>query len=152
MLPQFAGDNCSARSRRHRHALATTPPRYRQWLGHHAGIGEDLPVGVIPGALFPNADRVRAVRDAIIAMAPPLGTPLTDDEAIVIADLFEGDVGLLLFMREHPGHWICLSGNEMGDGPVSVDKDVWHSRLVEAAEEHHAFWTRLSETTPPTNW
>ena len=95
-------------------------------------------MGVIPGALFPNADRVRAVRDAIIAMAPPLGTPLSDDEAITIADLFEGDVGLLLFMREHPGHWICLSGND--------------SRLVEAAEEHHAFWTRLSETTPPTNW
>jgi|688.fasta_scaffold665119_1 hypothetical protein len=127
-------------------------PLRRLWLGHHAGIGEDLPVGVIPGALFPNADRVRAVRDAIIAMAPPLGTPLTDDEAIVIADLFEGDVGLLLFMREHPGHWICLSGNEMGDGPVSVDKDVWHSRLVEAADQHHAFWARLAETTPPTNW
>lgn len=109
-------------------------------------------MGVIPGALFPNADRVRAVRDAIVALAPPAGTALTDAQAVAIADLFEGDVGLLLFMRGHPGHWICLSGNEMGDGPVAFDKQVWHSRLVEAAEEHHAFWTRLSETTPPTNW
>jgi hypothetical protein len=55
-------------------------------------------------------------------------------------------------MKDHPGHWICLSGNEMGDGPVAVDKSVWHSRLVEATEDHHAFWSRLSETTPRSNW
>lgn len=109
-------------------------------------------MGVIPGALFPNADRVRAVRDAILELAPPVGTPLSEAQAITIADLFEGDVGLLLFMRDHPGHWICLSGSAMGAGPVAVDKDVWHSRLVEAADRHHAFWARLSETTPPTNW
>ena len=109
-------------------------------------------MGVIPGALFPNADRVRALRDAILALAPAPGTSLDDQQAVAIADLFEGDVGLLLFMRDHPGHWICLSGNEMGDGPVSVDKGVWHSRLVEAADQHHVFWARLAETTPPTNW
>ncbi len=103
-------------------------------------------MGVIPGSLFPNAERVRAVRDAIVRLAPPKGTPLTDDGAIAIANLFEGDVQLLIFMREHPGHWICLSGSEMGDGPVSVPKDVWHSRLVEAADEHHGFWATLSAT------
>ncbi len=54
-----------------------------------------------------------------------------------------------MFMRDHPGHWICLSGNAMGDGPTSVNKDVWHRRLVEAADQHHAFWTRLPETAPP---
>ena len=109
-------------------------------------------MGVIPGALFPNADRVRAVRDAILALAPAPGTSLDDGQAVAIADLFEGDVGLLIFMRDHPGHWICLSGSAMGDGPVDVDKSVWHSRLVEAADQHHAFWARLAETTPPTNW
>lgn len=109
-------------------------------------------MGVIPGGIFPNAERVRAVRDQLISLAPPIGTALTDAEAVAIADLFEGDVGLLLFMRDHPGHWICLSGNAMGDGPLEVDKDVWHARLVEAADEHHVFWARLSETTPPANW
>lgn len=109
-------------------------------------------MGVIPGSLFPNAERVRAIRDAIIALAPPPGEPLAEAQAIAIADLFEGDVGVLLFMRDHPGHWICLSGNAMGDGPVQVDKEVWHSRLVEAADDHHAFWARLSETTPPERW
>lgn len=109
-------------------------------------------MGVIPGSLFPNAERVRAVRDGIIALAPPPGTPLTDAQAVAIADLFQGDIAVLLFMRDHPGHWICLSGSEMGDGPVTVDKAVWHSRLVEAADEHHAFWARLSETTPRERW
>jgi hypothetical protein len=109
-------------------------------------------MGVIPGSLFPNAERVRAVRDGIIAIAPPAGVPLTEAQAVEIADLFEGDVAVLLFMKDHPGHWICLSGNEMGDGPVAVDKSVWHSRLVEATEDHHAFWSRLSETTPRSNW
>ncbi len=107
-------------------------------------------MGVISGELFPNADRVRAVRDGIIALAPPASTPLTDRDAVAIADLFRGDVRVLMFMRDHPGHWICLSGNAMGDGPTSVNKDVWHRRLVEAADQHHAFWTRLSETTPPS--
>lgn len=105
-------------------------------------------MGVIPGALFPNADRVRAVRDGILALAPPRGTKLVDAQAVAIADLFEGDVGLLIFMREHPGHWICLSGSSMDDGPVATHKEVWHSRLVEAADDHHAFWARLSETAP----
>lgn len=109
-------------------------------------------MGVIPGSLFPNAERVRAIRDAILALAPPPGEALTEEQAIAIADLFEGDVGVLIFMRDHPGHWICLSGSEMGDGPVEVDKDLWHSRLVEAADEHHAFWARLSETKPRERW
>ncbi|MFM7694354.1 MAG: hypothetical protein ACKO7U_08675 [Actinomycetota bacterium] len=109
-------------------------------------------MGVIPGSLFPNAERVRAIRDAIIGLAPPAGEPLSEAQAIAIADLFAGDVGVLLFMRDHPGHWICLSGNAMGDGPLDVAKEVWHSRLVEAADGHHAFWARLSETTPPENW
>jgi hypothetical protein len=101
-------------------------------------------MGVIPGALFPNADRVRSVRDAILALAPPVGTPLTEEQAIRIAGLFEGDVGLLIFMRDHPGHWICLSGSGMGDGPVEVAYALWHDRLTEAAEEHHAFWATLA--------
>lgn len=105
-------------------------------------------MGVIPGALFPNADRVRGVRDAIVALAPPAGTPLTEEQAVAIARLFAGDVQLLLFMRDHPGHWICLSGSGMGDGPVSVPKEVWHSRIVEACDEHHAFWAELSATPP----
>ena len=109
-------------------------------------------MGVIPGSLFPNAERVRAVRDGIIDIAPPAGVPLTEAQAIAIADLFQGDIAVLLFMRDHPGHWICLSGNEMGDGPVAVDKRVWHDRLVEAADDHHAFWARLSETTPRDRW
>jgi hypothetical protein len=105
-------------------------------------------MGVIPGSLLPNADRVRHVRDAIVAMAPPPGTPLTAAEATTIARLFEGDVQLLIFMRDHPGHWVCLSGSAMGDGPVSTAKEIWHSRLVEAADEHHVFWATLSATPP----
>lgn len=109
-------------------------------------------MGVIPGGIFPNAERVRAVRDAILELAPPPGTPLTEAQAVAIADLFQGDVGVLLFMKDHPGHWICLSGGAMGEGPLDVDKEVWHSRLVEAADEHHAFWSRISETVPPDRW
>ena len=105
-------------------------------------------MGVIPGQLLPNAERVRAVRDGILALAPPPGAALTEAQAVAIADLFEGDVVLLAFVRDNPGHWICLSGSRMGDGPVAIDKSVWHSRLVEAADEHHAFWARLSETPP----
>lgn len=103
-------------------------------------------MGVIPGALFPNADRVRSVRDAIIALAPPAGTPLSEEQAVAIAGLFEGDVGLLLFMRDHPGHWICLSGSGMGDGPIGVEYAIWHERLLEAGDAHHAFWATLSAT------
>jgi hypothetical protein len=107
-------------------------------------------MGVIPGALFPNADRVRSVRDAIVALAPTAGTPLTDEQAITIAQLFEGDVGLLIFMREHPGHWICLSGSTIEAGPTEIAYAVWHDRLVEAADEHHVFWATLS-AMPPTH-
>ncbi len=105
-------------------------------------------MGVIPGASFPNAARVRAVRDALVALAPPAGTPLTDLQAAEIARLFAGDVGLLLFMRDHPGHWICLSGNQLGDGPTEVAYSTWHERLVEAADEHHVFWATLAATPP----
>jgi len=73
-------------------------------------------------------------------------------QAVASTDLFADDVGVLLLMRDHPGHWICLSCNAMGDGPVGVAKKVWHSRLVGAADGHRAFWARLSETTPPENW
>lgn len=110
---------------------------------------ELLSMGVIPGALFPNADRVRAIRDAIVDLAPPAGEPLSEDQAIAIARLFDGDVGILLFMRDHPGHWICLSGGRIGEGPTDVDYTTWHSRLVEAADEHHAFWATLAATEPP---
>ncbi len=114
-----------------------------------ATFGEHQGMGVIPGALFPNADRVRAIRDAIVDLAPPTGEPLREDQAVAIARLFEGDVGILLFMRDHPGHWICLSGGRMGEGPTDVDYSTWHSRLVEAADEHHAFWATLAATEPP---
>lgn len=105
-------------------------------------------MGVIPGALFPNPERVRSVRDSIIALAPSTGTPLTDAQAITIARLFEGDVGLLIFMRDHPGHWICLSGSTFEAGPTEIAYAVWHDRLVEAADEHHAFWATLSAMPP----
>ena len=98
-------------------------------------------MGVIPGALFPNADRVRSVRDAIVALAPATGTPLTDEQAITIAQLFEGD---------HPGHWICLSGSTIEAGPTEIAYAIWHDRLVEAADEHHVFWATLS-AMPPTH-
>ena len=42
---------------------------------------------MIPGSLFPNAERVRAVRDGIIAIAPAAGVPLTEAQAVAIADL-----------------------------------------------------------------
>jgi len=106
-------------------------------------------MGVIPGALFPNAERVRTIRDAIVRLAPPVGTALEEEQAVAIAKLFEGDVGILLFMRDHPGHWICLSGSRMGDGPTDVDYATWHARLVEAADEHHAFWSTLAASSPP---
>jgi len=116
-----------------------------------AAVSCDSPdMGVIPGALFPNADRVRSVRDAIVALAPSEGTALTDDLAVAIAQLFEGDVGLLIFMRDHPGHWICLSGSTMEAGPTEIAYAVWHDRLVEAADEHHVFWATLS-AMPPTH-
>lgn len=104
---------------------------------------------MIPGALFPNAERVRAIRDAIVELAPPAGEPLSEEQAVAIAQLFEGDVGILLFMRDHPGHWICLSGSRMGDGPTEVDYSTWHARLVEAADRHHAFWSTLAGSPPP---
>lgn len=93
---------------------------------------------------------MRSVRDAIVALASPLGTALTAAQATTIAQLFDGGVRLLTFMRDYPGHWICLSGSTLESGPTEVAHTVWHDRLVEGSVEHHVFWATLS-AMPPTH-